>query len=177
MEKVGSITQRESDTLDEINATLESVRQSIAKAPVSLNEAVATLMAVRVQAYENINQLQHVALILRAIKYLSARIALDAPVEWYWHPRQTSGVGEGDIQARLADGSIFLSAEATTSIKAIGTIRERMKSTLRRLQAMEGEKYYFVASKGLEKAARNFIGNTHGTAEPLNIIVVNLMSA
>jgi len=74
-------------------------------------------------------------------------------VKWYWNPRQTGSAKEPDLQGKVA-GRIAVSAEITASERPIGSIDQRMSTTLQKLSKMEGRLIYFVSTETMEKWAR-----------------------
>jgi hypothetical protein len=74
-------------------------------------------------------------------------------VTWQWNLRQTGDAAEPDIRAVL-EGKTIISGEVTTSPEPKGLIDSRMASTLRKLAAMEGQRFYFVLTAAMANRAR-----------------------
>jgi len=111
---------------------------------------IVLLRELRSKIYENLNQLQHENLIIKAAEEFKRRYPeID---EWHWHPNQTSGKLEPDLQGS-SKGTIVVSAEITTSQKPIGTINMRMKKVMKKLEECPGDKYYVVETDSMKKNA------------------------
>ena len=142
----------------DVSHLLEKVR-TLSGSVESLTEGAARLRQIRATVYENLNQIQHEYLIIRALGWLQLNGFGGANLSWSWNPRQTGDASELDLQARSAH-EVVVSAEATTSEKPDGVIDSRMRNTLAKLSDMPGRKYYFVhtgamAQRARTKAARN----------------------
>lgn len=114
MEKIGNIEGIEKELFNGIKENLSKIVDILPKNEIpDLNSAVKILREIRKISYENINQFQHEALILRAVKWLNENN--DDNLEWFWNPHQTGGADEPDLEGRNSKGEIIVSAEITTS--------------------------------------------------------------
>jgi len=138
-------------------------------APVkTLDSGLHRLREIRSSLYENLNQIQHELLILEGLIWLTQSGSIPDKTEWFWNPRQTGTFEEPDLVG-ICDDVPVVSAEATTSEKPVGVIDSRMRDTLRKLDCMEGKKYYFVRTDAMANRARTKI-----TKEGLNIVVAKI---
>jgi hypothetical protein len=127
--------------------------QRITRSPVeTVEDGIRTLVALRKTTYEDLNQIQHEYAALCAVHWLIAHRGAPKGDNWQWNPRQTGDAAEPDLQAIL-DGQTIISGEVTTSPKPIGLIDERMASTLRKLNSMKGQRFYFVLTAAMAKRA------------------------
>jgi hypothetical protein len=141
---------------EELQGLFTKIKAITAQVPPNVREQVMSLFELRSEVYEDINQLQHKSLIIMAAKRLLAENPLiDA---WTWHPKQTSSVSEADLIG-YSKGNVVLNAEVTTSKRPVGTIDERMKSTLSSLSNKKGDKYYFVQTDAMYNRACSKIKN------------------
>lgn len=118
-----------------------SLKDMLANIPDFLDDKVNLLSRIRKTSYEELNQLQHVRLILNVAEMLEAKYQRE--FEWYWHPRQTSHPDFADLTGKV-DGIPFVYAEVTTSLSPVGTIDMRMKTTLESLSKKQATRYYYV---------------------------------
>lgn len=144
--------------LKEITTWFQKITEHIQVLPHELNEQVQLLSAIRRELYEDLNQLQHAALIIRAAEAL--KIEYPQIDKWYWHPKQTSHPDYADLTG-YANDKIFLSAEVTTSLKPVGTIDKRMRTTLFSLNDKEGLRLYFVVSNSMFLRANSKMKNNN----------------
>jgi hypothetical protein len=158
MLQMKSLREEDAILLEKIEDTLEVIKQLSNKVMTGLDEGIQILRDIRKKEYENINQHQHSNLILKARKWLESKENYQN-AEWYWHPRQTGGSDEPDLHAKRK-GAIILSAEITTSEKPQGTIKERMNNTLRHLNGMEGERFYFIRTDSMKKSAEKVVNDS-----------------
>ena len=122
----------------------------------SLTEKIELLRSVRSAVYEDLNQFQHENLIIKVATELQQDFRkVD---QWKWHPNQTGGKSEADLQGYM-NGKIILSAEITTSLRPIGAIDKRMRTTLEKLDELEGNKFYIVQTEAMAQRARSKINN------------------
>ena len=112
---------------------------------------LSLLKDFRKKLYENLNQLQHRALILKAAQMFQSEYK--NITHWTWHPSQTSQPKFADLTGYDKNNNVILNAEITTSMKAIGSIRQRMSKTLESLSIKEGDKFYIVSNESMEKSA------------------------
>jgi len=156
MDRIGNLKAAEKKVLDDVNTLLTEVRNIVAAAPKSATEGVALLSQLRDIGYEDLNQIQHEYLILAAATWLVEKVLVRSDAEWYWHPRQTGGSDDPDLCAKQG-GKTVLSAEITTSRRPIGTILDRMRTTLAKLKGFPGKKYYFVRTESMSAKAKTIV--------------------
>ena len=153
MERIHSFTQAERKILDDIRSCLESIRHVASLDVISVRDGVNVLSRLRQVAYEDINQIQHEEMALRAAQSLQETEFPDQRIDWYWNPRQTGDDSEPDLRA-TKNGEIVLSAEVTASERPVGSIDTRMRETLTKLNSMPGRRFYFVRTDTMEQRAR-----------------------
>ncbi|HXO70042.1 MAG TPA: hypothetical protein VN838_13860 [Bradyrhizobium sp.] len=128
--------------------------QRITMSPVeTVEDGIRTLIALRRTSYEDLNQIQHEHAALCAVHWLIAERGAPEGANWQWNPRQTGDTAEPDIRAVL-NGKTIISGEVTTSPVPKGVVDSRMASTLRKLTAMEGQRFYFVLTAAMANRAR-----------------------
>jgi len=128
--------------------------QCVTRSPVeTIEDGIRTLVALRKTSYEDLNQIQHEYAALCAVYWLIAQRHTPEGVTWQWNPRQTGDAAEPDIRAVL-EGKTIISGEVTTSPEPKGFIDSRMASTLKKLAAMEGQRFYFVLTAAMANRAR-----------------------
>ncbi len=152
MEEIGDIVSAEHRLLTELKSIFSQIRFAGQIEPSSLELGLEALKSLRNLVYENMNQLQHEALVLKTAKLLKAEAYVTVPIQWFWNPRQTGTMSEPDLLG-LAEGDTIVSAEITTSLIPQGVIDSRMSLTLQKLSTMLGDKYYVVATKEMERRA------------------------
>jgi len=153
MEHIRSFAEVEERIIADIRRCLESVRQVASQNIKSVSNGVNILSRLRQVAYEDINQIQHEEMALRAARLLQETVFLNQQLEWYWNPRQTGEESEPDLRA-TKNGEIVLSAEVTTSERPVGTIDTRIRDTLAKLSTMPGLRFYFVRTAPMEQRAK-----------------------
>ncbi len=158
MELIVDLNKIEKETLLKAHQLLSETREIVAREPTTLAEGIGILNDLRRAIYENLNQIQHEAVILRAVQSLQNEDFSGEKVEWYWNPRQTGSAKEPDLQGEVG-GRIVVSAEITTSERPIGTIDQRMSTTLQKLSKMEGNLIYFVSTEAMGKRARTKVSD------------------
>lgn len=159
------ILKTEKATLKKELKHLFNIMQELTRdLPLTVSEQVKTLFGIRSNIYEDINQLQHKALIIKVADLLEK----EHPeiVSWSWHPKQTSHPDEADLTGYDSRKKVILNAEVTTSIKPIGTIDQRMKSTLESLSRKKGKLLYYVQTPEMYRRAESKIRKSN-----YNIIV------
>jgi hypothetical protein len=139
-------------------ALITKARHALAKEPQNLKDAIALLTRLRKEIYEDLNQVQHEEMAIRAARSLEASDLADHEVEWHWNPRQGGTDQEPDLRG-IVDGQIVVSAEITTSERPVGTIDGRMKTTLDKLSTLPGQKLYCVRSVEMDKRAKTKVNN------------------
>lgn len=164
MERIKNIEDAERKVLGDITKCINTIRSIVSKEIDTVHKGVAALLDLRKEVYEDLNQIQHEELILRAARSLSNEDYSGQDLTWYWNPRQTGDSSEPDLRA--ANGaSVILSAEITTSEKPDGVIDSRMRDTLNNLNAMPGRKFYFVRTKEMEARARTKVSKARHQVE------------
>lgn len=156
MERLGKFSDARAKVLADVQKLIATV-QRVAATPVSSVEAgIAVLKKLRKEAAEDLNQIQHEFMIVRAAEWLITEKHCPAETIWSWNPRQSGPADEPDLRGELK-GAVLISAEITTSINPGGKIDERMKSTLKKLSSMNGRRFYFTASSAMCQRARTKI--------------------
>lgn len=155
--------------LSAIHGCVAKLRDLSAREVLNLESGIAFLADVRRAVYEEINQLQHEALLLRAVEWLSP--SLPGDVRWHWNPRQQGGNGEPDLRALVGD-VIVVSAEASAAEIPRGVIDRRIRQALEKLRRMDGRKFYFACTPRMERRARSKVRN-----RGFDDIVVQLLAA
>ena len=156
MERIFDFDKAERKILEDIHQCLVSIRQIASRNVASSRQGVEVLRELRQAVYEDINQIQHEEMALRAARSLQENDFSSQKLDWYWNPRQTGDASEPDLIG-MKDNKIVVSAEITTSEEPKGTIDKRMSDTLAKLNAMQGERYYFVRTESMENRARTKI--------------------
>lgn len=152
MERIVNLVEAENKVLSNARKCLKDIRGLVKDNPSSVLQGVNTLKTLRQAVYEDINQIQHEEMILRAVRFLQDSDFKGRAVDWYWNPRQTGDVSEPDLRGLIV-GEVVVSAEITASENPVGTIDSRMASTLKKLNDMPGRKYYFVRTHAMEQRA------------------------
>lgn len=150
MEQIANLSLAEEQAFQKVKQLLSMTRRDVAEEPSSLKDGISVLARLRNDIYENLNQIQHEAMILRAALDLQSKDLARKPVNWYWNPRQTGGLEEPDLRG-IVGGSIHISAEITTSESLID---KTMGATLKKLSKMPGKKIYFVRTEAMETRAK-----------------------
>ncbi len=119
--------------------------------PLTVTKQVKILFEIRSNIYEDINQLQHKALIIKVAGLLKKEYP--EIVSWSWHPKQTSHPDEADLTGYDSKKQVIVNAEVTTSIRPTGTIDQRMKSTLESLNRKKGKLFYCVQTPEMYRRA------------------------
>ncbi len=152
-----NIERAESTLISDMKRILTLLRNKAYGTIESARQGNDKLREIRKAIYENLNQLQHEYLLVSGIRWLIAQI-VTGDLVWSWNPRQTGDDKEPDIRA-VQNGKIIVSAEATTSQNPVGTIDQRMKNTLLKLERMPGKKYYFVTTSSMAMRAKTKVTN------------------
>lgn len=153
MEKIGDLTLMEEAVLRRVKSVIMKMREAIKEEPSDLETGIQVLADLRKEVYEDLNQIQHEAMILDAARSIESQDFLGESIEWYWHPRQTGSAEEPDLRGEIA-GKLVVSAEITTSENPVGIIDKRMSATLEKLNNMPDKKIYFVRTETMEKRAK-----------------------
>jgi hypothetical protein len=139
MEEIGDITSAEARLLTQLKDVFSQIHLAGQVEPSNLEIGLERLKSLRQLVYENMNQLPHEALILKAAKLLKDEFYPSSNIKWLWNPRQTGGKDEPDLKG-LDGGRVAVSAEIKTSLTPQGLIDSRMASTLQKLSIMAGDK-------------------------------------
>jgi hypothetical protein len=145
------VEAEEERLLTEANSLLDKVREAASGRVASTRDAARVLALLREAVYEDMNQLQHEALILDAVRWLRQHVMSGAHMEWLWNPRQRGGKDEPDLMCR--SGERVVVAEVTASKAPVGVLDSRMRWTLEKLADMKGERYYFVRTQSMKRRA------------------------
>ena len=152
MKSMGNVPEAKERILQEIRRLLQDIQSLSSSAPLSIEEGIAILREIRVRSAEDINQLQHEALLLEARSYLEEHARV-SDAEWFWNSRQTGTLDEPDLRA-VQDGAVILSAEATAAERPVGTIDTHMRKTLGKLRFAPRRRFYFVRTSGMLQRAQ-----------------------
>jgi hypothetical protein len=156
VEKLGAIERATQKVLNDTEKCLATIRKLSNYEGNSIDRNIAALIQLRKEIYEDLNQIQPEYLIVRAAEWLILGNHRPVVSEWFWNPRQTGTSLEPDLEGR-AESDVIVSAEVTSSEKPKGTIRTRMRSTLKKLSEMNGEKLYFVRTEAMFDTAQGQI--------------------
>jgi hypothetical protein len=157
MERIVDLNTAETQVFQRVRELIAASRVIVAEEPPNLKSGIETLKELRRAIYENLNQIQHEGMILRAARLLENSELTGRDVEWYWNPRQTGTADEPDLRGLVSD-RIVVSAEITASESPRGIIDQRMGTTLKKLSKLPGKAFYFVCTDSMEKRARTKIG-------------------
>jgi len=152
MEQISNLKMAEKDIFRKAKRLIVEVRRASTEDPSNLKSAIEVLQHLRRTIYEDLNQIQHEEMILRAALALQSNEFSKEDMEWYWNPRQTGGPDEPDLRGTVR-GQITLSVEVTASENPKGIIDQRMQKTLKKLSQMRGRKIYFVRTETMENRA------------------------
>jgi hypothetical protein len=155
MEEIGDIASAETALLHELKEVFSHIRVAGKAEPTNLELGLEILKTLRRLVYEDMNQLQHEALIIKVAKLLEAEVYPTVTIRWLWNPRQTGSKDEPDLRGIDNHGQIIISTEVTTSLSPKGFIDRRMAETLAKLSAMPGDKYYVVTTEEMERRAKS----------------------
>jgi len=153
MERINDLNLIEEEVFKKVKTLILNIKKIIEDEPFDLTRGIKILEDLRNVNYEDLNQVQHEAMILRAARSINFNDFYGHNIEWYWNPRQTGLAQEPDLRGKIA-GEIVVSAQITTSENPIGTIDTRMASTLKNLNNMPGKKIYFVRTETMENRAK-----------------------
>lgn len=160
MEDVGTLENATQKLMVDITKSISKGRSILHANPDGLKDGLKVLNDLRAEVYEDLNQIQHEALLVEAIQFMESQNRLPRNIHWLWNPRQTGDSSEPDIRGIVLN-KIMISAEATTSETPRGKIDKRMKSTLEKLSKMEGELFYFVRSEKMLTRALTKVAKLH----------------
>jgi hypothetical protein len=155
VEEIGDIACAETTLLNELKEVFSHIRVAGKAEPTNLELGLEILKTLRRLVYEDMNQLQHEALIIKVAKLLEVDFYPSVAISWLWNPRQSGAKDEPDLRGMDHRGQIIVSAEVTTSENPGGAIDRRMAKTLAKLSTMPGDKYYVVTSEQMECRAKS----------------------
>ncbi len=156
MKPLDNIEAEEAEILTRLRECIARIQQLLDGGVSDVSSGIALLRLLRSGSAEDINQLQHAALALAAVRHIQSQRSDTATLTWYWHPFQTGGIDEPDLQA--TDGKrVIISAEITASERPVGVIDSRMAHTLQKLSTMPGDLYYFVRTDEMLRRAQTKI--------------------
>jgi len=138
---------------------IKNLRQHTTQNPNDIGEAIKILENIRNDTYEELNQIQHELLVIKAAEWLIDNKVVTDDVTWFWNPRQTGGT-EPDLVAKF-DGYPVISAEVTTSKDPNGVIDSRMKNVLKKLNEKDGKRFYFIRTESMKKRAETKVMRNH----------------
>lgn len=148
MKTTGNFRDAKLKVMADVQLCIGRVQRIAAIAFETPEAGVAILHQLRNETYEDLNQIQHEHLIVRAAEWLIEHSVCPSEADWSWNPRQTGNHLEPDLQGAIS-GRVVVSAEITTSQNPNGVIDSRMRNTLGKLAKAEGAKYYFVRSDAM----------------------------
>ncbi len=156
MRPLKDMTEAEVDLQARVVRCLDRAKAIAALPVASFREGLRRVEELRQAVYEDLNQLQHEALVLDAALFLKRERYRASTVSWSWNPQQTGGGDEPDLRGTEGN-QVLVSAEATGSAKAKGKIRERMIFTLTKLSGMQGQRLYFVRTQSMQESAQRAV--------------------
>lgn len=151
MQPLPSISSARNHLAEKVDTAFIHIKAAAEAQSGNLVADVEVLKNLRAQIYEDLNQIQHRALILDAADYIDQKN--ETPLTWSWHPEQTGIASDPDLLGEY-DGQPVVSAEASASARPIGNIDVHMSSTLKSLSQMPGKRYYFVRTEAMATHAR-----------------------
>src|SRR5262245_5091072 len=120
MQRIENSIAAEEKLLADIQNVLSTIKRLSGQQIENVQVGVAQLRMIRSSVYEDINQIQHEYLIVRALGWLLQK-GFSSEVTWEWNPRQTGTANEPDLRGSL-NGTILISAEASASKRPVGVI-------------------------------------------------------
>lgn len=152
MQRLGPFNEAHLKVLNDAKRSLDTIRRLSSLPCESTEASIDVLQRLRQEAYEDLNQIQHEHLIVRAAEWLCEQRGICNEVVWLWNPRQTGDSSEPDLRAMHFD-IVQISAEVTASKLPNGSIDSRMQKTLAKLAQMDGAKFYFVRTEEMRQRA------------------------
>lgn len=146
MEQLGSFADARTKVLADVEALLARIRGVVQSPAQTVDKGVEVLRRLQGKMYEDLNQIQHEFMILRAAEWLLDQNVCTADTVWSWS--RNGGANEPDLRAER-NGLVLLSAEITTSREPKGMIDRRMGRALEKLSRMAGRRYYFAATPSM----------------------------
>ena len=159
MKQIPNLKRAEKNVFKKVIKHISIIRKSVSDEPSNLMAGIEILENLRKEIYEDLNQIQHEAMILKAARLIETSDFSNQKIEWFWNPRQTGGTEEPDLRG-VINGEIVISAEITTSVDPQGTIDTRMRDTLKKLSKLPGKKIYYVRSKKMKQRAETKVNKT-----------------
>lgn len=153
MKELNDCAREEVKILGQIRSCLQKVQNLAVNNVPRLHDIVKALSKPHQACFEEINQLQHVAGILAAAKFLYDGYVRADDLKWFWNPYRVVSHDEPDLRAMLGSQIVY-SAKITTSTKPVGITAKQMDSLFERLQKMEGALFYFVFSDSALRRAK-----------------------
>jgi hypothetical protein len=167
LERIEDSAGAEAKVLQDMRGIVSKLRLLSAQDVDDVGGGIAQLREIRASVYEDLNQIQHEYLLLRALAWLLAN-GFDSSVKWEWNPRQTGSGNEPDLRGRVND-RVVISAEASTSENPVGLVDSRMRDTLEKLSQMEGEKFFFVSTVKMANRAKTKISKASWTIKVVRL--------
>lgn len=121
----------------------------------TIEEGISMLSDLRSETQEEMNQIQHAALISDAASALQDEYP-EVTITWKWHPEQSGDAEDPDLQGDVG-GETIISAEATASKLPEGAIDTRMREKLDNLPRFHGKLFYCVRTAEMWRRARTKI--------------------
>jgi len=81
MEQIVNLSLAEEQELQKVKQLLSMTRRTVAEEPSSLKDGIGVLERLRKDIYENLNQIPHEAMILRAALDLQSKDLAEKPVD------------------------------------------------------------------------------------------------
>src|SRR5690348_2216350 len=114
MKPLNDIEAEETQILLRLRGCIARIRHLLDKGVSNVSSGIALLRLLRNGSAEDINQLQHAALALAAVRHIQSERPDTAVLSWHWNPFQTGGIDEPDLRATNGT-SVVISAEVTAS--------------------------------------------------------------
>jgi hypothetical protein len=130
-------------------------------APTHFLDAAFHLCRMRAAIAENLNQLPHAVLILEAQRQLAEQPEFQG-LDWYWHPHQTHGDFETDLMGWRGHDLVVV-VEASTTTKAVGTLKPRIAKAVANLAQVEhpARRFFYCYTESCAKEARRIGSNLY----------------
>jgi hypothetical protein len=152
MKPLDDFDSEEIRVFQELKRLLTKVSEIVGKEPQSLDEGITVLELLRRSVSEDLNQIQHERMIIKAARSLQNGEFMGTQIDWFWNPRQTGTKSEPDLRG-VVKGKVVVSAEITASERPIGAIDKRMSTTLTKLSEMPGRRLYYVGTSSMAQRA------------------------
>jgi len=154
MKRINDLSLMETEVFSEIKTLISKTSSATRENPSNLTEGINILGHLRKDIYEDLNQIQHEAMILRAAKLIGSNDYRGKNVVWYWNPKQTGSKKEPDLLGKIAGKTVVL-AEITTSEKPSGGIDKRIAHALQKLEDVgkKSRRIFFVRTQEMRRRA------------------------